>query len=330
MIPRCCLIPANATSHAAVRRRQRRLRRRMAGEFGVSCESPSPAFGTLSPLAGEGKQKRRLAPAFSRPAGDAVRSHSPVPAGSTLVHAVRRPDRRRAQRRSAARELNRWLATLDAEGRIDWALRELDGVHALSTSFGAQAAVALHMTTRLRPDIPVILVDTGYLFPETYRFADELVRRLALNLKVFQPTISAAWSGAPRAAVDRRRRGGIEGCQPAAQGRTDVPRAEGTRVGTWIAGLRRTQAESRSEIDFAERSGAGNCIRSPTGTIATSANTSSGTTCPTTRSGTKATCRSATRTPPGDGSRDVRGGHPLLRAQARMRAAPGEVTARRR
>ena len=41
----------------------------------------------------------------------------------------------RAQRR--APELNRWLATLDAEGRIDWALRELDGVHALSTTWRA-------------------------------------------------------------------------------------------------------------------------------------------------------------------------------------------------
>ena len=58
---------------------------------------------------------------------------------------------------------------------------ELDGVHALSTSFARRPRSPLHMTTRLRPDIPVILVDTGYLFPETYRFADELVRRLALN-----------------------------------------------------------------------------------------------------------------------------------------------------
>ena len=32
-------------------------------------------------------------------------------------------------------------------------------------------------------DLPVILVDTGYLFPETYDFADELTHRLQLNLK---------------------------------------------------------------------------------------------------------------------------------------------------
>lgn len=151
-------------------------------------------------------------------------------------------------------ELNRWLATLDAEGRIDWALRELDGVHALSTSFGAQAAVALHMTTRLRPDIPVILVDTGYLFPETYRFADELVRRLALNLKVFQPTMSAAWS---EARHGQQWTEGVEGIEGYNQRHKVEPMFRALKelgVGTWIAGLRRTQAESRSEIDFAERS----------------------------------------------------------------------------
>ena len=38
-----------------------------------------------------------------------------------------------------------------------------------------------------RPGIPVILIDTGYLFPETYRFVDELDERLRLNLKVYRP-----------------------------------------------------------------------------------------------------------------------------------------------
>ena len=80
----------------------------------------------------------------------------------------------------ALAELNRWLAGRSAEQRITWALQSLSGEHALSTSFGAQSAVALHLSTRIRPDLPVILIDTGYLFPETYRFADQLVEQLPL------------------------------------------------------------------------------------------------------------------------------------------------------
>jgi phosphoadenosine phosphosulfate reductase len=37
-----------------------------------------------------------------------------------------------------------------------------------------KAAVSLHLVNQIRPDIPVILTDTGYLFPETYQFIDEL------------------------------------------------------------------------------------------------------------------------------------------------------------
>ena len=55
-------------------------------------------------------------------------------------------------------------------------LRTLPQSRALSSSFGAQSAAALHLITRQTPDIPVILVDTGYLFAETYRFADELAQ----------------------------------------------------------------------------------------------------------------------------------------------------------
>ena len=182
--------------------------------------------------------------AFPRSAGRSALSTTP---SSDLITAARNAAAPRA-------ELNRWLATQDAEERIAWALSELNGMHALSTSFGAQAAVALHMVTRQKPDIPVILVDTGYLFPETYRFADELTLRLALNLKVYQPSISAAWS---QARHGRQWEEGVEGIDLYNHRHKVEPMFRALKqldVGTWIAGVRRAQAESRSDIDFAERS----------------------------------------------------------------------------
>ncbi len=94
---------------------------------------------------------------------------------------------------AALADANRHLATLDATRRVEWALRHIAGNHALSTSFGVQSAVSLHLITRIRPDIPVILIDTGYLFPETYRYADRLTELLDLNLKVYQPELGSAW-----------------------------------------------------------------------------------------------------------------------------------------
>ena len=90
-------------------------------------------------------------------------------------------------------KLDARLLALSAEERVDWALENLPGQHVLSSSFGAQSAVSLHLLTQRLPDIPVIVVDTGYLFPETYRFIDALTERLSLNLHVIRPSLSPAW-----------------------------------------------------------------------------------------------------------------------------------------
>lgn len=72
------------------------------------------------------------------------------------------------------------------EQLLEWAVG-LDQRTIVTTNFGPFAAVLLHMVTRLRPDLPVLMVDTGYGTEATYRFADELVRRLGLNLHTYVP-----------------------------------------------------------------------------------------------------------------------------------------------
>ncbi len=142
-----------------------------------------------------------------------------------------------------------------AEARVAQALEELPGRHVVSSSFGAQAAVMLHLVTRQKPDIPVILIDTGYLFPETYRFIDELTQRLDLNLHVYRPEISAAWQEARHGQRWDQGEPGL-----AAYNRENkvapMERAlDELGVGTWFAGLRRSQASTRADTDFVERSG---------------------------------------------------------------------------
>src|SRR5882757_2549140 len=90
-------------------------------------------------------------------------------------------------------EVSANLEKVPAEERVRWALERFRSETMLSTSFGVQSAVLLHMVTQQWPEIPVVMVDTRYLFPETYRFADELTERLKLNLKVYRSEVSAAW-----------------------------------------------------------------------------------------------------------------------------------------
>ena len=157
-----------------------------------------------------------------------------------------------AESPQALAELNAWLATLDAPARVAWAIEHLAGTHALSSSFGAQSAVLLHMATRAKADLPVILIDTGYLFPETYRFVDEMTERLSLNLRVYRPQVGIAWMEARHGKLWEK---GPEGLKRYNHMRKVEPmqRALGELgVRTWIAGLRRTQSESRRGTDLLE------------------------------------------------------------------------------
>jgi phosphoadenosine phosphosulfate reductase len=144
--------------------------------------------------------------------------------------------------------MNAELEQMTAEERVSWAIANLPGKHALSSSFGAQAAVSLHMVTKRAPGLPVILVDTGYFFPETYRFIDELAVRLELNLKIYQPQMSPAWL---EARYGRLWEQGVEGIERYNDLRKTEPmRRALTELGisTWFAGLRRDQSQSRRHI----------------------------------------------------------------------------------
>lgn len=95
---------------------------------------------------------------------------------------------------NAARAL---LAPLSAQERLRWAQNTFGAGFALTTSFGIQAAVLLHMASELTVNsgglpITAIWVDTGYLPPETYQYAERLVEQLQLQLVVIQATMSPA------------------------------------------------------------------------------------------------------------------------------------------
>lgn len=146
-------------------------------------------------------------------------------------------------------ELNRAFEALEAGERVKFALRLLPGNHVLSSSFGAQAAVMLHLVTRYRPDIPVVLIDTGYLFPETYRFVDDLTERLSLNLQVVRADVSAAWQESRFGKLWEQGVRGIDRYNRLNKLEPMERALQGFGAGTWFSGLRRQQADSRATIE---------------------------------------------------------------------------------
>ena len=154
---------------------------------------------------------------------------------------------------------NSHLEDVRPQDRVAWAIEQFSDQLVLSSSFGAQAAVCLHMVTTLKPDIPVLLIDTGYLFPETYKFIDDLAERLSLNLRVYRSHLSPAWQEARYGKLWEQ---GVDGINRYNQlNKVEPMKRALAELGAqgWIAGIRRTQASSRKSIPVLVRDG--DCIK---------------------------------------------------------------------
>jgi phosphoadenosine phosphosulfate reductase len=120
----------------------------------------------------------------------------------------------------------------------------------MSSSFGAESAAMLHLVYAARetasaPRVPVVFLDTGYLFPETYQFAEQLTERFKLRLEVYGPRMTAArqealygrlWDGDER---DLQRYQEINKLEPMRRALRELDAA------AWLAGLRGSQTEFR-------------------------------------------------------------------------------------
>ncbi|GLR76596.1 phosphoadenylyl-sulfate reductase [Aliivibrio sifiae] len=145
-------------------------------------------------------------------------------------------------------EINTELEKLTAQERVSWALDNLEGKPAVSSSFGIQAAVMLQLVTDVKSDTPVILTDTGYLFPETYQFIDDLTKRLNLNLQVFSADESPMWQEARYGKLWEQ---GVEGLKQYNRLNKVQPMRRALdklEVSVWFSGLRRGQSSSRSHL----------------------------------------------------------------------------------
>lgn len=149
--------------------------------------------------------------------------------------------------------LNRHFADTKANATaiVQWSADTFGRGLVMSTSFGIQSAVMLHLVTRIAPNIPVIWVDTGYLPPETYRFADELTKRLHLNLQVYQSPLSPARMEALHGKLWEKR--DVESLNYYDKIRKVEPMQRALKelgATAWLAGLRNNQTDHRKTLDF--------------------------------------------------------------------------------
>lgn len=87
-------------------------------------------------------------------------------------------------------QINSELKSYTPSEIIQWALAQ-GRKTILTTSFGPNAAVMLHLTSEVDPSVPVVWVDSGYNVRDTYIVAETLMQKLPLNMHIYTPEITA-------------------------------------------------------------------------------------------------------------------------------------------
>jgi phosphoadenosine phosphosulfate reductase len=104
------------------------------------------------------------------------------------------------------------------------------------------------LLSQTAPHTPVIFVDTGYLFPETYRFADELTRRFGLRVHVATPRITAARQEALYGRLWEQGEDGVRRYLELNKVEPMNRALEELGARAWMAGLRREQSDHRASL----------------------------------------------------------------------------------
>jgi len=140
------------------------------------------------------------------------------------------------------------LETFSLENAFDTLLAMGDGKKAcLTCSFQAEDMIVLHLLRKRIPEIPVLFLDTGYHFAETYEYRDRVAKEWELNLVNVVPQ---------RTVAEQESQFGIlyqTNPTQCCHMRKVEPLLEALEsYETWFTGLRREQSPTRKNLQKVE------------------------------------------------------------------------------
>lgn len=125
---------------------------------------------------------------------------------------------------------------------LAWAAARFGDRLLFTSSFGAGSGVLLHLWSEVARELPVVFLDTGFLFPETLAYRDRLAEQLKLTIEVVRPAMS-------RDEFLAEHGQNIQEFNPdlcCQVNKVDPLEPHTRRAKGWISGLRRDQSASRA------------------------------------------------------------------------------------
>ncbi len=135
---------------------------------------------------------------------------------------------------------------------VQWAADTFGRKLIMTSSFGAESMCLIHMANTALPGIPIVFINTGYLFPQTLAFMEALRNQYRLNVMEFHsehdPVVWLSING----ESDPRVRQDVDACCKANKNSVFDRAMTALAPAAWLRGIRADQSELRAKMDVVE------------------------------------------------------------------------------
>jgi len=139
------------------------------------------------------------------------------------------------------------LETLPVDALLDRLLAENGGAPCITCSFQAEDMIVVDLLRKRLPKIPVLFLDTGYHFSETYAYRDRMTKAWDLNLRNLAARQSVADQEAQFGILNQTDPGRC--CQLR---KVEPLFSALENFDVWFTGLRREQSPTRKNLKVVE------------------------------------------------------------------------------
>jgi len=155
--------------------------------------------------------------------------------------------------------LNQMFESSDPLRIVEWSAAEFGDEMVMSSSFGADSAVLIHMVNQVKPRTKIVFVDTGYLFAETHAYMEQLRLRFNLNVWTYHTRNDPMGYLYQAGEEDPAWRKNTDACCAANKDEPFDRAMKELAPKAWLRGIRRDQAKTRAGRQFIEWSDRTKC-----------------------------------------------------------------------
>jgi phosphoadenosine phosphosulfate reductase len=147
-------------------------------------------------------------------------------------------------------DLNKRFQKVQPEEIIRWAVKEFGARIAMTSSFQSESVVLLHVVSKIEASLPILFLETGWHFPETVEFKNQIVKQFGLKNVIDLKADPKKREASVRDSNNKPYEKDPDNC--CYINKVEPLEKALKNYDAWISGIRRSQSKSREDIGIVE------------------------------------------------------------------------------